>query len=50
VKMRLDGVAQVEVAKSLGVSTRIVRAWERRYRLGGWTALAKRRRGRSGAE
>ena len=50
VKMRLDGVSQVEVADNLGVSTRIVRAWERRYRRGGWEALAKRRRGRSGEE
>jgi transposase len=48
VKMRLDGVSQVEVADNLGVSTRIVRSWERRYRRGGWGALAKRRRGRSG--
>jgi len=50
VKMRLDGVSQVEVADNLGVSTRIVRAWERRYRRGGWEALAKRRRGRSGEQ
>lgn len=48
--MRLDGVSQVEVSKHLGVSTRIVRAWERRYRRGGWKALQKRRRGRSAEE
>jgi len=50
VKMRLDGMSQVEGAGYLGVSTRIVRAWERRYRRGGWEALRKRRRGRSAEE
>jgi len=42
-----DGLTQVEVAEHLGVSDRAVRAWARRFRRGGWKALAKRRRGRS---
>ncbi len=47
VKMLEDGLTQVEVAEHLGVSDRAVRAWARRFRRGGWKALAKRKRGRS---
>jgi transposase len=41
-----QGWSQVEVAEALGVSDRVVRRWMKRYRRGGWAALAKRRRGR----
>lgn len=46
VKLLLEGATQVEVAAVLGVSERQVRHWLRRYRRGGWEALAKRKRGR----
>ena len=46
VKLLLDGVTQAEVAALLGVSERAVRSWARRYRRGGWKAVAKRPRGR----
>lgn len=45
----LEGVAQVEVAELLGVSERAVHNWMRRFRRGGWKAVAKRRRGRDAA-
>jgi len=47
VKMLVKGVTQREVAELLGVHERQVRVWWRRYRRGGWKALAKRKRGRS---
>jgi len=50
VKMLEGGLTQVEVAAHLGVSDRAVRAWRRRFRRGGWKALAKRPRGRSSEE
>jgi transposase len=46
VRLLLEGVTQVEVARLLGVHERQVRRWWRRYRRGGWKALAKRKRGR----
>lgn len=46
VKLLLEGWTQVEVAEALGVHERQVRRWQKRYRQGGWEALAKRRRGR----
>jgi len=46
VKLLLEGYTQVEVAGLLGVGERQVRRWQKRYRQGGWKALAKRRRGR----
>ncbi|MCA1701290.1 MAG: IS630 family transposase [Actinobacteria bacterium] len=46
VKLLLEGVTQREVAELLGVGERQVRRWRKRYRRGGWEALAKRRRGR----
>ncbi len=45
-----DGFTQAEVAASLGVTDRAVRAWRRRFRRGGWKALAKRPRGRRAEE
>ena len=50
VRLVLEGRAQGEVAGLLGVSTRAVSNWMRRYRRGGWRAVAKRRRGRRGGE
>ena len=46
VKLLLEGVTQREVAELLGVGERQVRRWQKRYRRGGWKALAKRKRGR----
>jgi len=46
VKMLEQGLTQAEVAVRLGVSERAVNAWRRRFRRGGWKALAKRPRGR----
>jgi transposase len=46
VELLLEGVTQVEVAELLGVHERQVRRWLKRYRSGGWKALAKRERGR----
>ena len=45
-KLLLDGVTQREVAELLGVGERQVRRWQKRYRRGGWEAVAKRKRGR----
>lgn len=45
-----DGWTQVAVAEALGVSDRVVGRWMKRYRRGGWKALAKRRRGRRAGE
>ena len=42
----MDGVTQREVAELLGVGERQVRRWQKRYRRGGWEAVAKRKRGR----
>lgn len=50
VKMLESGLTQVEVAAHLGVSDRVVRSWARKFRRGGWKALAKRPRGRSSEE
>ena len=50
VKMLEQGLTQAQVAEHLGVSERAVNAWRRRFRLGGWKALAKRPRGRSSEE
>lgn len=47
VKMVHDGHTQAEVAAALGVGERQVRRWLKRYRKGGWKALAKGKRGRS---
>ncbi len=49
VKLLLEGVTQREVAELLGVGERQVRRWRKRYRRGGWKALAKRKRGRDAA-
>lgn len=45
-----DGWSQVAVAEAFGADARVVRRWMRRYRRGGWAALAKRRRGRRAGE
>lgn len=45
-----QGLTQAQVAEHLGVSERAVNAWRRRFRRGGWKALAKRPRGRSSEE
>ena len=45
-----EGWTQVAVADALGVSDRVVGRWMKRYRRGGWKALAKRRRGRRPGE
>lgn len=45
-----EGWSQVAVAEALGVDDRVVRRWMRRYRRGGWAALAKQRRGRRRGE
>lgn len=50
VRLVLEGRSQVEVAALLGVSSRAVSSWMRRYRRGGWKAVAKRRRGRRAGE
>ncbi len=42
-----EGLTQEEVASLLGVSERAVNGWRRRFRRGGWKALAKRPRGRT---
>lgn len=44
------GFSQVEVAEALAVGERQVRRWQKRFRQGGWKALAKRRRGRRPGE
>jgi transposase len=46
VKLLQEGCTQAEVAELLGVGERQVRRWQKRFRRGGWKALAKRRRGR----
>ncbi len=45
-----EGWSQVAVAEAFGVDDRVVRRWMKRYRRGGWAALAKRRRGRRAGE
>jgi transposase len=45
-----QGWSQVAVAAALGVDERVVRRWMKRYRRGGWAALAKQRRGRRRGE
>jgi transposase len=45
-----QGFSQVAAAEALGVSDRVVRRWMKRFRRGGWEALAKRRRGRRRGE
>lgn len=44
------GWSQVAVAEALGVDGRVVRRWMKRFRRGGWAALAKQRRGRRRGE
>lgn len=46
VKLLQEGWTQVQVAEALGVHERQVRRWQKRFRQGGWKALAKRKRGR----
>jgi transposase len=50
VKMLEEGWTQTQVAEALGVGERQVRRWQKRFRRGGWPALAKRRRGRRPGE
>ncbi len=50
VKMLEEGWTQTQVAEALGVGERQVRRWQKRFRRGGWKALAKRRRGRHPGE
>lgn len=50
VKLLEEGWTQAAVAEALGVHERQVRRWLKRFRQGGWKALAKRRRGRGGEE
>ena len=45
-----EGWTQTQVAEALGVGERQVRRWQKRFRRGGWKALAKRRRGRRPGE
>jgi transposase len=46
----LDGMTQVEAARVFGVHPNAVGRWIKRYRQGGWAALAERRRGRRAGE
>jgi transposase len=46
----LDGMTQAQVARVFGVHPNAVGRWIRRYRQGGWDALAERRRGRRAGE
>ncbi len=46
----LDGMSQVEAARVFGVHPNAVNRWVKRYREGGWPALAERRRGRRAGE
>ena len=46
----LDGVPQAEAARVLGVHRNAVNRWVKRYRQGGWDALAEGRRGRRAGE
>jgi transposase len=50
VRMLEAGFSQLQVAEALGVGERQVRRWRKRFRQGGWKALAKRRRGRRAGE
>lgn len=50
VRLLEEGWTQVQVAEALGVGERQVRRWQKRFRRGGWKALAKRRRGRRPGE
>ena len=45
-----EGWSQTAVAEAFGVDARVVRRWMKRFRRGGWDALAKRRRGRRAGE
>jgi transposase len=45
-----QGWTHVQVAEALGVHDRAVARWMKRYRKGGWKALAKQRRGRRAGE
>jgi len=45
-----EGWTHVRVAEALGVHDRAVARWMKRYRKGGWKALAKQRRGRRAGE
>jgi transposase len=47
VKLLEAGWTQAQVAEVCGVHVRQVQRWAKRFRQGGWKALAKRRRGRS---
>jgi transposase len=46
----LDGMTQAEAARVFGVHPNAVNRWIKRYRAGGWAALAERRRGRRPGE
>jgi transposase len=46
----LDGMTQAEAARVFGVHRNAVNRWVKRYRNGGWDALAQRRRGRRTGE
>jgi transposase len=46
----LDGMPQAEAARVFGVHPNAVNRWIKRYRAGGWDALAERRRGRRAGE
>jgi transposase len=46
----LDGMTQAEAARVFGVHSNAVNRWIKRYRAGGWAALAERRRGRRPGE
>jgi transposase len=50
VKLLVEGWTQAAVGDALGVSDRVVQRWWRRYRRGGWKAVAKQRRGRRAGE
>lgn len=45
-----EGWSQTAVAEAFGVDARVVRRWMKRFRRGGWEALAKQRRGRRRGE
>jgi transposase len=46
----LDGMTQAEAARVFRVHPNAVNRWVKRYRQGGWEALAERRRGRRAGE
>jgi transposase len=50
VRLLLEGWTQAAVGEALGVNDRVVQRWWRRYRRGGWRAVARQRRGRRAGE